>query len=69
LKRITRYELALIFTSADHRKFHGLFGSEAARLLTSNEATLEGYAIKHVFDHCDSIMKNVNNKKTKIKRQ
>ena len=36
-----------------------MFGSEAARLLTSNEATLEGYAIKHVFDLCDSIMKNV----------
>jgi hypothetical protein len=59
LKRITRYKLALIFESANHRKFLGLFGSEAARLLTSNEATLEGYAIKHVFDLCDSIMKNV----------
>ncbi len=32
LKRITRCKLALIFTSADHRKFLGLFGSEAARL-------------------------------------
>jgi hypothetical protein len=50
-------------------KFLGLFGSEAARLLTSNEAALEGYAIKHVLDHCDSIMKNVINKKTKTKRQ
>ncbi len=38
-------------------------------LYTSNEATLEGYAINHVFDHCDSIMKNVINKKTKTKRQ
>ncbi len=65
LKRITRYKPALIFTSADHRKFLGLFGSEAARLSTSNEATLEGYAIKHVFNHCDSIMKNVINKKKK----
>jgi hypothetical protein len=46
-----------------------LFGSEAARLLTSNEATLEGYAIKHVFDHCDTKMNNVINKKTKTKRQ
>jgi hypothetical protein len=64
LKRIIRYKLALIFTSADHRKFLCLFGSEAARLSTSNEATLEGYAIKHVFNHCDSIMKNVNYKKT-----
>jgi hypothetical protein len=45
LKRITRCRLALIFTSADHRKFLGLFGSEAARLSTSNEAALEGYAI------------------------
>jgi len=63
LKRITRCKLALIFESANHRKFLGLFGSEAA----SNEATLEGYAIKHVFDHCDSIMKNVINKKTKTK--
>jgi hypothetical protein len=61
-------QLALIFESANHRKFLGLFGSEAARLSTSNEATLEGYAIKHVFDHCDSIMKNVINKKTKTKR-
>ncbi len=69
MKRITRYKLALIFTSADHRKFLGLFGSEAARLLTSKEATLEGYAIKHVLDHCDSIMKNVINKKTKIRRK
>jgi hypothetical protein len=51
LKRITRYKLAVIFESANHRKFLGLFGSEAARLLTSNEATLEGYAIKQVFDH------------------
>jgi hypothetical protein len=51
LKRITRNKLALIFESANRRKFLGLFGSEAARLLTSNEATLEGYAIKHVFDH------------------
>jgi hypothetical protein len=42
LKRITRCKLALIFTSADHRKFLGLFGSEAAR----NEASLEGYVIK-----------------------
>ena len=33
LKRITRCKLTLIFTSADHRKFLGLFGSEAARLL------------------------------------
>jgi hypothetical protein len=65
LKRITRYELALIFESANHRKFLGLFCSEAARLLTSNEATLEGYAIKHVFNHCNSIMKTVINKKTK----
>ncbi len=32
MKRITRCKLALIFTSADHRKFLGLFGSEAARL-------------------------------------
>ncbi len=32
LKRITRCKLALIFTSADHRKFLGFFGSEAARL-------------------------------------
>ncbi len=32
LKRITRCKLALIFTSADHRKFFGLIGSEAARL-------------------------------------
>ncbi len=32
LKRITRCKLALIFTSADIRKFLGLFGSEAARL-------------------------------------
>ncbi len=32
LKRITRCKLALIFTSADHRQFLGLFGSEAARL-------------------------------------
>jgi hypothetical protein len=32
LKRITRCKLALIFTSADHRKFLGLFGSEAASL-------------------------------------
>jgi hypothetical protein len=36
LKRITRCKLASIFTSADHRKFLGLFGamfgSEAARL-------------------------------------
>jgi hypothetical protein len=46
-----------------------LFGSEAARLSTSNEATLEGYAIKHVFNHCDSMMKSVINKKTKTKRQ
>jgi hypothetical protein len=67
LKRITRYKLALIFTSADHRKFLCLFGSEAARLLTSNEATLEGYEIKQVYNHCDSIMKNVNNKKKKTK--
>jgi len=44
-----------------------LFGSEAARLSNSNEALLEGYAIKHVFNHCDSIMKNVINKKTKQK--
>ena len=58
-EKITRYKLALIFESANRRKFLGLFGSEAARLLTSNEATLEGYAIKHVFDLCDSIMKNV----------
>jgi hypothetical protein len=43
LKRITRCKMALIFTSADHRKFLGLFGSEAARLYTSNEATFEGY--------------------------
>jgi hypothetical protein len=41
LKRITTYKLALIFESANHWKFVGLFGSEAARLLTSNEATLE----------------------------
>jgi len=67
LKRITRYKLALIFASAYLRKVLGLFGSEAARLSTSNEATLEG--IKHVFDHCDSIMKNVIYKKTKTKRQ
>jgi hypothetical protein len=33
LKRITRCKLALIFTSADHRKFLSLFGSEAARLI------------------------------------
>ncbi len=32
LKRIARCKLALIVTSADHRKFLGLFGSEAARL-------------------------------------
>ena len=36
LKRITRCKLASIFTSADYRKFLGLFGamfgSEAARL-------------------------------------
>jgi len=32
LKRITRYKLALIFTSADHREFLGLFCSEAVRL-------------------------------------
>ncbi len=36
LKRITRCKLASIFTSADHRKFLGLFGamfgSEASRL-------------------------------------
>ncbi len=32
LKRLTRCKLALIFTSADHRKFLGLFGSEAARM-------------------------------------
>ncbi len=32
LKRIARCKLALIFTSADHRKFLGLFGSEEARL-------------------------------------
>ncbi len=32
LKRITRWKLALIFTSADHRKFLGLFGPEAVRL-------------------------------------
>ncbi len=69
LKRITRYKLALIFASANLRIFLGLFGSEAARLLTSNEATLEGYAIKHVFDHCDTKMNNVINKKTKTKRQ
>ncbi len=69
LKRITRYKLAIIFESANHRKFLGLFGSEAARLLTSNEATLEDYAIKHVFNHCDSIMKNIIIKKTKTKRQ
>jgi hypothetical protein len=69
LKRITRYKLALIFESANQRKFLGLFGSEAARLLTSNDSTLEGYAIKHVFDHCDSTMKSVINKKTKTKRQ
>ncbi len=68
LKRITRYKLAL-FESANHRKFLGLFGSEAASSATSNEATLEGYAIKHVFNHCDSIMKNVVNKKTKTKRR
>ncbi len=58
MKRITRYKQALIFASANHRKFLGS---------TSNEATLEGYAIKHVFDHCDSIMKNVINKKTETK--
>jgi hypothetical protein len=69
LKRITRYKLALIFESADHRKFLGLYGSEAARLSTSNEATLEGYALKHVFNQCDSIMKNVINKQTKTKKQ
>ena len=70
LKRITRYKLALIFASANHRKFLCLLGSEAARLLlTFNEVTLEGFAIKHVFDQCDSIMKNVINKKTKTKRQ
>jgi hypothetical protein len=69
LKRITRYKLELIFASANLRKLLGLFGSEAARLSASNEATLEGYAIQHVFDHCDSIMKNVINKKTKTKRQ
>jgi hypothetical protein len=46
LKRITRCKLALIFTSADHRKFLGWFGSEAARLKTSNEAPLEVYVIK-----------------------
>jgi hypothetical protein len=69
LKRITRYKLALIFASGNHRKFLGLFGPEAARLSTSNEAALECYAIKHVFDHCDLIMKNVINKKTKTKRQ
>jgi hypothetical protein len=69
LKRITGYKLALIFESANHRKFLSLFGSEAARLSTYNETTLEGYTIKHVFDHCDSIMKNVINKKTKTKRQ
>jgi hypothetical protein len=68
LKRITRYKLALIFESANHRTFLGLFGSEAARLLASNEATVEGYAIKHVFNLCDSIMKNVVNKKTKTER-
>jgi hypothetical protein len=39
LKRITRYKLALIFETANYRKFLGLFGSEAARLSTSNEAT------------------------------
>ncbi len=44
-----------------------MFGSEAARPSTSNEATLEGYAIKHVFDHCYSLMKTVINKKTKQK--
>ncbi len=32
LKRITRCKLALIFPSADHRKFLSLFGSEAAIL-------------------------------------
>ncbi len=32
LKRITRCKLALIFTSADHKIFLGLFGSEAVRL-------------------------------------
>ncbi len=32
LKRISRCKLALIFTSADHRKFLGWFGSEEARL-------------------------------------
>ena len=69
MKRITRCKLALIFESANHRKFFSLFGSKAARPSTSNEDTLEGYAIKHVFDHCDSIMKNVINKKTKMKRQ
>ncbi len=61
--------MAFIFTSADHRKFLGLFGSEVSRIQTSNEATLEGHAIKHVFNHWDSIMKNVINKKTKTKRQ
>ncbi len=40
LKRITRCKLALIFESANHRKFLGLFGSKA------DEATIEGYAIK-----------------------
>jgi len=69
LKRITRSKLALIFTSAEHRKFLGLFDSEAARLSTSNEALLEGYGFKHVFNHCDSIMKSVINKKTKTKRE
>ena len=69
LQRRKSQFVASIFTSADHRKFLGLFGSEAARLSTSNEALLEGYAIKHVFNHCDSIMKNVINKKTKTKRQ
>jgi hypothetical protein len=40
---------------------------EAARLSTFNEAALEGYAIKHVLDHCDSIMKNVIIRKQKQK--
>ncbi len=39
LKRITRYKLALLFASANLRKFLGLLGSEAARPSTSNEAT------------------------------
>jgi len=46
-----------------------LFLRQQDYLLTSNEATLEGHAIKHVFNHCDSIMKNVIIKKTKTKRQ